>query len=247
MKELIRIRQYKDQQVVNARELHDFLEIGKDFSTWIKNRIVKYGFIENQDFTLLPNFGEKSSFGRPCIEYAITLDMAKELAMVENNQQGRIARKYFIICEKKLRENTTLDFSNPDTVLQLAQNWHDEQMKRLQAEATIRENAPKVRFAESLIACKSSILIGELAKILKQNGCNIGQNRLFEWLRTNGYLGKFGNNYNIPTQRTMDMGLFEISKTIVYIRGDLVDKTTTKVTEKGQMYFINKFLKLCNK
>ena len=78
--------------------------VGKDFSTWIKSRIEKYGFVENEDFEVFPNFGENPNGGRPTKEYAITLDMAKELAMVENNEQGRIARKYFIECEKRLKE-----------------------------------------------------------------------------------------------------------------------------------------------
>lgn len=90
--------------MVSARELHQFLMVGKDFSNWIKDRIEKYGFVENQDFEVFAKNGENSKGGRPLIEYAITLDMAKELSMVENNEQGRIARKYFIECEKRLRE-----------------------------------------------------------------------------------------------------------------------------------------------
>lgn len=90
-------------QTINARELHAFLEVGKDFSTWMNDRIQQYGFLENQDFVIFPNTGEKSGRGRPTKEYAITLDMAKELAMVERNEKGRQARRYFIECEKQLR------------------------------------------------------------------------------------------------------------------------------------------------
>ena len=104
MEEIIKVEERNNTQVVNARELHQFLMVGKDFSTWIKSRIEKYGFVENEDFEVFPNFGENPNGGRPTKEYAITLDMAKELAMVENNEQGRIARKYFIDCEKRLKE-----------------------------------------------------------------------------------------------------------------------------------------------
>lgn len=91
-------------QTVNARDLHAFLEVGKDFSTWIKDRIQQYGFLEGQDFALhlLPNFGEKGQ-GRPSKEYAISLDMAKELAMVERNDKGKEARRYFIECERRAK------------------------------------------------------------------------------------------------------------------------------------------------
>ena len=91
-------------KTVNARELHSFLESKQDFSTWIKNRIEKYDFIENQDFIVFHKKMENPQGGRPMSEYAITLDMAKELSMVENNEQGRLARRYFIECEKKLKE-----------------------------------------------------------------------------------------------------------------------------------------------
>ena len=101
---IIKIEERNGAQVVNARELHQFLQVGKDFSNWIKERIVKYEFVENQDFEVFANFGENPKGGRPTIEYAISLDMAKELSMVENNEQGRIARRYFIECEKKLKE-----------------------------------------------------------------------------------------------------------------------------------------------
>jgi phage anti-repressor protein len=92
------------QQTVNARELHGFLQVGKDFSNWIKDRIEKYGFQENQDFEVFANSGDNPLGGRPALEYHLTLDMAKELAMVEKNAQGRQARQYFIECEKQLRQ-----------------------------------------------------------------------------------------------------------------------------------------------
>lgn len=112
---------------------------------------------------------------------------------------------------------------------------------RKQAEK-IEADAPKVLFADAVIGSKSSCLVGELAKLLTQNGHTIGQNRLFEWLRDNGYLGKHGEYYNMPNQRYVEMGLFEIKKRVHDENGVLVTTQTTKVTQKGCMYFINKFL-----
>ncbi|MBR6305738.1 MAG: phage antirepressor KilAC domain-containing protein [Bacteroidales bacterium] len=107
----------------------------------------------------------------------------------------------------------------------------------------IEEQKPKVLFADAVATAKQSCLVGELAKILKQNGVEIGQNRMFTWLRDNEYLGKTGAYYNIPTQKSMDLGLFELKKTTVNKPdGSILVTTTTKVTGKGQQYFINKFL-----
>lgn len=112
-----------------------------------------------------------------------------------------------------------------------------------QKQLLIEEQKPKVLFADAVATAKQSCLIGELAKILKQNGVEIGQNRMFTWLRDNEYLGKTGAYYNIPTQKSMDLGLFELKKTTVNKPdGSILVTTTTKVTGKGQQYFINKFL-----
>lgn len=108
MEEIIKITEKDGRKAVNARELHAFLGVGKDFSSWIKERIFKYGFIENQDFEVFTQIGENLQGGRPAIEYALSLDMAKELSMVENNEKGRQARKYFIECEKAVTKQSTL-------------------------------------------------------------------------------------------------------------------------------------------
>ncbi len=133
---------------------------------------------------------------------------------------------------------------NPDTIIQLATNLKEEQQKRLEAERTIRQQKPKVLFADAVETSESSVLVGELSKILRQNGIDIGQNRLFAWLRENGYLiRKKGESFNLPTQRSMDLGLFEIKKrTINNPDGSIRTTRTPKVTGKGQIYFVNKFL-----
>ena len=116
-----------------------------------------------------------------------------------------------------------------------------ERSKRLSEQ--IEADKPKVIFADSVSAAKSSILIGDLAKLLKQNGVNIGQNRLFEWLRQKGYLIKGGSSKNMPTQKAAEMGLFEVKvSTVNNPDGSIRETKTTKVTGKGQVYFVNKFL-----
>lgn len=150
-------------------------------------------------------------------------------------------RKYGAYMTPETLEKVLL---SPDTLMQLAQNLKDEQEKRKELETKIEQDKPKVLFAESVEAAKTSILIGELAKLLKQNGINIGQNRLFEWLRNNGYLiRRQGSDYNMPTQRAMEMGLFEIKETtITHSDGHIHVSKTPKVTGKGQVYFVNLFV-----
>ena len=132
---------------------------------------------------------------------------------------------------------------DPDYLIQLATTLKEERAKRQLAEAENHKNKPMVLFAESVQASDNSCLIGELAKIISQNGVSIGQNRLFEWLRENGYLIKGGERRNQPTQYSMELGLMEIKKrTIDNPDGSIRVTVTTKVTGKGQIYFINKFL-----
>ena len=145
------------------------------------------------------------------------------------------------LTEQKVEEILT----NPDTIIKLATQLKEEREARKQAEQLIESQKPKVIFAEAVSASKTSILVGELAKILRGNGIPIGQRRFFQWLRENGYLIKRkGTDYNMPTQRSMELGLFEI-KEGSYVNGDGVNviTKTPKITGKGQNYFINKFLK----
>nr|DAU37607.1 MAG TPA: KilAC domain protein [Caudoviricetes sp.] len=221
------------KQTVNARELHAFLDSKQDFSTWIKARIAEYDFVEHQDFVLFHNFMEK---GRPRIEYFITLDMAKELSMVERTAKGKQARQYFIDCEKRAQAVPQI----PQTLseaLRLAADLADEKAALL---AEQQRNAPKVAFAEAVANANDTILIRDLAKVLKQNGIDIGEKRLFAWLRANGYL----TLQNMPMQRAMDMGLFWVSESVIALPdGDRV-RLTTRVTGKGQMYFLDKFKRM---
>lgn len=131
---------------------------------------------------------------------------------------------------------------SPDFLIQLASQLKTEQDARRHAELTIVQQAPKVLFADAVATSHTSILIGDLAKLLKQNGVDTGQKRLFEQLRTDGYLIKSGNSKNMPTQRSMELGLFEVKEsTLVNSDGSTRITRTTKVTGKGQVYFVNKY------
>lgn len=243
--ELIRIHHRNNQRLVDARELHEFLEVQTRFNDWIALRISKYGFIENQDYISFTENLVKPSGGRPAIEYGLTLDMAKELSMVENNEKGKIARKYFI--EKEKEASVRLDtITRKDLARMLYES--EEAKEKLEAEnlkqaKALQEAAPKVLFAESVMASKQSVLIRDLAKVLRQNGIITGQNRLFAKLRDMGYLCQWGESYNQPSQRSMEMGLFEIKKNVMtQPDGSVFVTSTPKVTPKGQIYFVNKFI-----
>ena len=133
---------------------------------------------------------------------------------------------------------------DPDTMIRTLQALKEEREKRRALEQQAEADKPKVLFADAVSASHSSILVGELAKLLRQNGVDIGQNRLFAWLRDNGYLiRRSGTDYNMPTQRAMDMGLFSIKETaITRSDGSITISKTVKVTPKAQIYFVNKFL-----
>lgn len=141
--------------------------------------------------------------------------------------------------------------TSPDFLIQLATNLKEEQQKRIEAEKKaevaekqIEQDAPKVLFANAVATSQRSCLVAELAKILQQNGVNIGQNRLFAWMRENGYLCSKGQYYNQPTQKAMDLGLFELKQTTINKPdGSILVSTTTKVTGKGQVYFVDRFLR----
>lgn len=179
------------------------------------------------------NYSKTPKGGRPAQDYEITIDMAKELCMLQKTEKGKTARNYFINLEKK--------WNSPEAVMARALKMADSKIIKL--ESQIQEQKPKVIFADSVQASTTSILVGELAKILKQNRIDIGQNRLFAWLRNNGYLiSRKGTDYNMPTQRAMDLGLFSIKETSInHSDGHISISTTTKVTGKGQIYFVNKF------
>ena len=234
MNELINVTLNDNHEpVVSGRQLHEALGVKTEYKKWF-SRMTEYGFNENEDFLKVTQKCLTSSTGQNTTDHIIKLDMAKEIAMIQRTERGKQVRQYFIQVEK--------DFNSPEKIMARALLMADKKVHRL--EAQIEADRPKVLFADAVSASKSSCLIGELAKILKQNGIDIGQNKLFQWLRSNGYLiSRRGESWNQPTQKSMQLGLFELKKTnINHADGHTTVNTTTKVTGKGQQYFINKFL-----
>lgn len=243
MNELLKIEINENQeQTVSGRALHIFLCIETPYKKWF-DRMCEYGFTNNADFITV---GQKCPIAnggyQERTDHIMKLDMAKELCMLARNEKGKQARQYFLEVER--------DWNSPEKVMARALKLADSKLKEITefaADQTKRLEAaqPKVIFADAVAAADNTILVGDLAKLLKQNGHSTGQKRLFEWMRQNGYLIKRkGSDYNSPTQRAMEMKLFEIKETSVVLPdGSIKTNKTTKVTGKGQIYFINLFKK----
>lgn len=235
--ELIPVKENSNGQVVvSGRELHEFLEIKTQYTKWF-DRMVEYGFDENQDYLLDSQKRLTNNPKNPTTEitdHALTISMAKEISMIQRNEKGKQARQYFIKVEEA--------WNSPEMIMKRALQIADK--KIISLEEKIQADKPKTIFADAVAASHTSVLVGELAKMLKQNGVDMGANRLFQWLRTNGFLIKRkGTDWNMPTQYSMDLKLFEIKETSVqHSDGHITISKTPKVTGKGQQYFINKFL-----
>ena len=228
-----------DRPTVSGRELHKALKIETPYTIWFP-RMCDYGFTEGEDYVTKMLDRSDGKAGKPLTDHDISFDMAKHICMIQRSPEGKAFREYFIGIEKA--------WNNPVLVMGRAYEAQKAIADKLNAqvlqlETTLTEYKPKVLFAEAVETSHTSILIGDLAKLLKQNGVDIGQRRLFDWLRENGYLIKSGNSKNMPTQRAMELGLFEVKeRTINNPDGTIRITKTPKVTGKGQTYFINKFL-----
>lgn len=237
MNELLKVNYDNDRITLSARELHKFLGVTERFGNWFE-RMNQYGFQESIDYLGRKVFNTQAH--QELQDYEITLDMAKEIAMIQRSDKGKEVRQYFLELERR--------WNSPEAVMNRALEYSRKQVKALMEEkqGLIEENKelkPKALFADAVSASNESILIGQLAKLIRQNGYEIGQNRLFEWMRENEYLIKKGERYNQPTQKSMDLGLFEVKeRTITNPDGSTRITLTTKVTGKGQVYFIKKFL-----
>lgn len=233
--DLIKVMVKNDRQLVSARDLHKGLEIKKRFSAWVEQNFKD--FEENADFTSVPQ-GTVVQSGNGTVrkydDYALTLDMAKQLCMMSHSDLGKKYRRYFIELERK--------WNDPQEVVKRGYAILQNENARLKIE--LETAKPKALFADSVAASDTTILIGELAKIIRGNGVDIGANRLFRWLREHGYLiSRKGSDYNMPTQKSMELGLFKIiERTINQSDGSSRICKTTKVTGKGQQYFVNKFV-----
>lgn len=235
MEELIKVQHDNDRITVLARDLHGFLEIGTQFKDWFP-RMCEYGFVENTDFNPLKieqvRLEGAREVKRELQDYQLTIEMAKEIAMIQRNEKGKKARQYFIKLEK--------DWNSPQKVMARALQMSQKELSTLHIEN--EEMKPKALFADAVATSNDSILIGQLAKLIKQNGYDIGPVRLFAWLREHEYLCSKGENYNLPTQKSMNLKLMEIKKrTVNNPDGSVRTTQTPKITGKGQIYFVNKF------
>lgn len=238
MNELIKINyENADRPTVLGRDLHEVLGIETPYRIWFP-RMCGYGFVENEDYTPYKFVHPQNK--QEITDHQLTIEMAKEICMIQRTDKGKQCRQYFLELEKA--------WNTPEMVmgraLKIAQNQLDSlKGENLKLTEKIKEDKPKVLFADAVETAHTSILVGDLAKLIKQNGVDIGQKRLFEYLRENGYLIKNGSSKNMPTQKSMDMKLFEVKeRTINNPDGTVRITKTTKVTGKGQTYFINKFL-----
>ena len=226
-----------DMQTVSARELHEKLNIGTKFATWFP-RMTEYGFAEGTDYTTCyPNLGSENHGGQNMVDYNISMDMAKQICMIQRTPEGKQVRQYLIDLEKA--------WNTPELVM--ARGLKAAQLMIEQKDAVIaeqkqiiEEQKPKALFADAVSASESSILVRDLAKLIRQNGVQIGEKRLYRWLRDNGYVCK---GSTMPTQKAMELGLFEIIvRTVERGNGLPLETKTAKVTGKGQIYFVQKFL-----
>ena len=244
MNELIKIEERDGKQLVSARELHNFLGSSERFSKWW-NRMTTYGFTENKDFarvqkSTVVNNGAKKEIG----DYLITIQMAKELSMIQRNDKGKEAREYFIKCE----ESWNSDEMIMARALQITKKKMVEyEEKIIQLEVEMLDYKDRAKVADVIEASEDTISIGEMAKILSETGEVIGRNELFQWLRKNGYLMKkdTSETYNQPTQKSMNLGIMELIEKPVFVNPKhIVLNRTTGITGKGQTYLIKRMDKI---
>lgn len=244
MNELLKINYEAEQPTVSARDLHEALEINTRFNDWF-SRMAEYGFENGVDFNLLKNekvrLEGNREIKRDIMDYQISVDMAKQICMIQRSEKGKQYRQYFIDLEKA--------WNTPEQIFARALKMADQKIEKLkETNAGLLEDVERMRpkeiFADAVKASTSSILIGDLAKLLRQNGVDTGQKRLFEQLRNEGYLMKTGSSRNMPKQKYVANGFFQIKETVISNPDGSVRMTkTTKVTGKGQQYFLNKYLK----
>ena len=229
--EIIKVNYENDRPTVSARELYNFLEVDTKFQDWFP-RMVKYGFTEGVDFNPLKIeqvHSQKRERTYSLTDYQLTLDMAKELCMIQRTDRGKQARQYFIEIEKR--------WNDPDALMARALKMADVKIKKL--EGTIEQQKPLVEFATQVTNSKDTIDIGQLAKVVHDEHIKIGRNKLFEWLRNKKML----RDNNEPYQSYIDNKYFKVIETTKHTTyGDKIF-TKTLVTGKGQAYIVEKLRK----
>lgn len=218
-------------QTVNARDLHTFLGVGKDFSTWIKDRIEMYGFAENVDYLVFsPNLGNNQK-GRPVKEYHVSLDMAKELSMVDRGEKGKEIRKYFLKCEKIAKESLHRVQSLPTTFVEALEMLVESEKKKIELNNKLNESKPKVEFFDAVVESELVHSLSESAKLL-----GTGRTRFVKFLKAYGYIGKD----KTPKQQYIEAGYMDVKFTRWDTGVDIKVQVRPFITGKGLVYFRKK-------
>lgn len=226
---------------ISGRQLHMKLNVQTPYHKWMP-RMIEYGFVEGTDFAVTDKNVHNSNGGKQKVtDHILTLNMAKEIAMLQRTPEGQEIRRYLIKVEE--------DWNSPEKVMARAVLMANNKVKELTTlteiqQDTIEAQKPKVLFSDTVAGSSTSILIGELAKMIKQTGkVDIGQKRLFAWLREHGYLMQRGGIPNYPTQKSLNLKVLEVKeRTINNPDGSTRLTFTTMVTGKGQIYFVNKLV-----
>ena len=262
MNELIKIESKDGELLVSARDLHKvlILDEGKAerFSQWF-NRYLKYGFEENIDYVVCKKIYAANQYGgeKELEDYALKIDMAKEICMLQRSEKGRQYRKYFLECERKLKENKLQLTRKEELQLKLFSddsmevvNAHKELVQIEVEEATkplltkIKEDEPLVTFADRILKEGDNILVRDLAKIASDEGYKIGERRLYNKLREWKYIF---NGSTMPTQYAMEREYFIVETGTIHTPYGHKQIFTTKVTPKGQIHIVERLIKLQKK
>ena len=232
LENLIKIEERDGEQLVSGRDLHEFLEVKTKFKDWFP-RMCEYGFIENKDYIAMAQKrataqGNETTY----TDYLMKISMAKELSMLQRNERGKQAREYFIKCEEA--------WNSEDMVLARALQIQNKKILGYKEhievlENKIKEDAPRVSFAETIEKASDCILVREFSKIIANEGIHLGEKSLYKWFREKGFIFK---NSTEPMQSAVQRGLFKVSERVIKaVTGDIV-RSTTKITGKGQIYFL---------
>ena len=222
---------------ISGRQLHMKLNVQTPYHKWMP-RMIEYGFVEGTDFAVTDKNVHNSNGGKQKVtDHILTLNMAKEIAMLQRTPEGQEIRRYLIKVEE--------DWNSPEKVMARAVLMANNKVKELTTlteiqQATIEAQKPKVLFADTVSGSQTSILVGQLAKLVKQRGVDIGRNRLFQWLRCNGYIEKHKNE---PTQKSMNLKVMEVKeRTVNNPDGSIRITRTPMITGEGQIYFVDKLV-----
>lgn len=238
-------------KAVMGRDLHEFLEVRRDYTNWFK-QMVGYGFSEGQDYSLIEEetagHPVSPNLARPRHNHIITLDMAKEISMIQRTERGKQARQYFIECERRMKQlqpELTPEQLMAKALLQAEQTML-EQTQAIEALNTrVEDMEPSYNLGEALLSTEDNIYVGDMAKMLKSRGLFYGgRTKLFAWLKDNDYIMKTGSSGYAALQRWLDNGVLDVEEHVYEpFFGEPKLRYTIKVTPKGQEHFINKFKK----